>query len=100
MNRIEPDLIVQVRFKTPEEGGRTSPVSGGFYGCPFIVDDEWFDCRLLLSDLRIQPGQTYEVPVKFLNWQLVSCKVYDGKVFALWDGKEVATGKVLRVMRK
>jgi len=94
---MEPDVIIEVRFKTPEEHGRQTAVNGDYYGCPFIVDGEAFDCRLLLSSRRLELGKTYQVPVKFMNWQLVRPRLSEGKAFILWEGKAVATGKVVRL---
>lgn len=92
---MESDAIIEVRFKTPEEQGRQTAVHGDYYGCPFIVDGEAFDCRLLLSGRRLELGKTYQVPVQFMNWQLVRPRLSAGKPFILWEGKDVATGKVV-----
>jgi hypothetical protein len=95
---MEPDAIIAVRFKTPEENGRRSPIDGDYYGCPFCVDGEYFDCRLLLAGQQLELGETYEVPVQFLRPDLVLPKLRKEKEFTLWEGKEVATGKVVRVI--
>ena len=89
--------LIEVRFKASEEHGRQTAVHGDYYGCPFIVDDEAFDCRLLLSSRYLELGKTYQVPVKFMNWQLVRPKLSEGKAFILGEGKAVATGKVVRL---
>ena len=34
---MESDAIIDVRFKTPEENGRQTAVTGDYYSCPFIV---------------------------------------------------------------
>lgn len=94
-----PDAIIEVRFKTPDEGGRQGDVTGGeFYGCPLFVEGEAFDCRLLLSGRTLQLGETYELPVKFLNPGLVLPKLSPGKSVKLWEGKDIATGKVVRLV--
>jgi hypothetical protein len=101
---MTPDIIIEVRFKTPAEGGRKTAVGSAdgvvvdYYSCPLIVDGEAFDCRLLLERRRLELGQIYDVPVKFLNPQLVLPKLTQGKDVLLWEGKEVAIGKVLRVL--
>jgi hypothetical protein len=92
---MESDAIIEVRFKTPEEHGRRTAVQGDYYGCPFVVDGEAFDCRLLLSGRRLELGKIYQVPVKFMNWQLVRPRLSKGKSFVLWEGKDIATGKVV-----
>ena len=95
---MEPDAIVKVRFKTPQEDGRRSSVTGNYYGCPFFVDGEYFDCRLLLAGRQLDLGMTYEVPVAFLRPDLVVEKLTEGKAFVLWEGKDIAAGKVIRVL--
>jgi hypothetical protein len=100
---MQPDAIVEVRFKTTVEGGRESAVGidnsvADWYGCPLVVDGEAFDCRLLLAGRRLELGGTYEVPVKFLNPQLVLPRLTAGTQFVLWEGKDIATGKVVRVL--
>lgn len=94
---MKPDAIIEVRFKTTAEGGREGAVVGELYGCPLFVDGEAFDCRLSLDGKTLQLGETYELPVKFLNPHLVLPKLSPGKPVKLWEGKEIATGKVLRL---
>ena len=63
---MKPDAIINVRFLTTAEGGRNTAVEGQFYACPLFVDNEGFDCRLLLEGRRLELGSAYEVPIKFL----------------------------------
>jgi hypothetical protein len=98
---VEPDIIIKVRFSTPEEGGRRAAVQPSivdYYGCPFIVGGEAFDCRLLLQGRRLELGETYEIPVKFLNWRLVGPILAEGTPFVLREGEDVATGTVTRIV--
>lgn len=97
---MEPDVHVKVRFKTAEEGGRQSAVSGDFYACPFLVEGKGFDSRLLLAGRRLELGETYEVPVKFLNPQKVLPYLTEGQAFILWEGKDVAAGSVISIQQK
>jgi hypothetical protein len=97
---MESDVHVKVRFKTAEEGGRQSAVSGDCYACPFLVDGEGFDSRLLLAGRRLELGETYEVPVKFLNPPKVLPHLTEGTAFILWEGKDVATGSVIAIQQK
>jgi len=94
---MKPDAVIQIRFKTTAEGGRRSDVASNVYGCPLFVDGEGFDCRLLLRDQTLHLGETYEVPIKFMNPDLILPKLVPGKSITLWEGKEIATGKVVRL---
>jgi hypothetical protein len=91
---MNPDILIHVKFKTTEEGGRKSPLQKGIYSCPMIIDQEAFDCRILIKDDLVKLGQFYEFQVKFLNYSLVEKNISIGKKIALWEGKEVAVGVV------
>lgn len=93
-----PDAYIEVRFRTTEEGGRKTPVTGEFYACPLFIDGEAYDCRLLIKGMKLELGRSYEVPVKFLNRDLVVPKLYIGKNVILWEGKDAADGKVTRII--
>lgn len=93
-----PDAIIEVRFKTTDEGGREKPVVGDFYSCPFFIDGEGFDCRVFLGNQNIKLGEWYKLPVKFLHRDFVISKLSPGKPFTLWEGKDVANGIVLEVL--
>jgi hypothetical protein len=94
---MQYDAILEVCFKTPLENGRKSPVTGVVYSCPLLIDGDAFDCRLYLETRTLHPGTTYVVGAKFLNPDLAVPRLYSGKQITLWEGKEVATGRVVRV---
>lgn len=95
---MTPDAYIEIRFRTTEEGGRKTPVTGEFYACPLFIDDEAYDCRLLIKNMKLELGRFYEVPVKFLNRDLVVPKLFIGKGLILWEGKDVADGKVTHII--
>lgn len=92
---MKPDATIRIRFKKTEENGRDSAVEGAFYACPLFVDGQAFDCRLLLAGKRLELGEYYEMPVKFLSRDLALSKLEVGKEVVLWEGKDVANGIVL-----
>jgi hypothetical protein len=95
--KMMPDAFLKVRFKTSSEGGRSTPIRGEFYACPMFVEGEGFDCRLLLAGVTLELGQWYEVPVKFMNKDLIVSKLKVGTTVSLWEGKDIAEGEVLRL---
>ena len=100
---MTPDAIISVRFNTSEENGRSTAVGSShtdFYACPFFIDGEAFDCRIFLPGKVLELGMYYEVPVKFMNSDLVLSKLAVGKKFSLWEGKFVAVGTVLSINAK
>jgi hypothetical protein len=94
---MKPDAVIKVRFKTPWQKGRQGAVVGEVYGCPLFVDGEAFDCRIYLEGKTLDLGKTCEVGVKFLNPQLALPQLSPGKSIYLWEGREIATGKVVRL---
>jgi hypothetical protein len=94
------DIVISVRFFLPSEGGRSTAVSGEFYACPLFVDNEGFDCRLLLRGARLELGSTYEVPVKFLNRDLALPRLAIGKEVLLWEGKNVGRGNIVKIIHR
>lgn len=103
---MKPDAIIEVRFRTTAEGGRQTPVvvpkrGNGHYGVPLFADGERFDCRVLLWGETLELGRTYdEVPIKFLVPDSALRKLRVGMPLTLWEGKDVADGKVIRMRRE
>jgi hypothetical protein len=95
---MKADAIIEVRFKTAAEGGRQGDIVGNYYGCPLVVDGEAFECRLPLDGKTLHLGETYELPVKFMNPDLVMPKLSPGVSVTLWEGKEIAAGKVISLV--
>ena len=101
---MKPEAIIKLRFKTTAEGGRQGPIllsERWSVTCPLFVDGEYFDCRLLLQgpeDQPLHPGETYELPVMFLHPDQALPKLSPGTLVKLWDGKDIATGTVVRLV--
>jgi len=97
---MQPDAVVEVRMNTTAEGGREGPVRGPVYGCVMFVDGEGFDCRLMVGDEELRLGETYELPVSFLHLEMVLPKLGPGKFVFLWEGKEIAGGRIARLAQR
>jgi hypothetical protein len=103
---VGPDIYIKVRFKTSGEGGRKSSLKrktelrSNFYGCPLVVDGKAYDCRILIEDKGIELGKYYEIPVKFLDRDLVLPNLTVGKNITLLEGKEVAEGQVIKICER
>jgi adenylate cyclase len=65
MKHLKPDAIIEVRFKTTEEGGRHDAlvIRKAPYGCTVFIEGEAFDCRVLLENQTFELGGTYQLPV-------------------------------------
>ena len=100
---ILPDVIIRVRFRTKAEGGRQNDIiipdcPEHHYGCPLIVEGEAFDCRVLVTSKTFRLGMSYELPIKFINPNLVLPRLSSGTAVKLWEGKEIASGEVVRIV--
>ena len=98
---MQPEILARVTFYETRAGGRTSPTPHEFFGCIFKMDEKMNDCRLLLQDIgSVEPGQTVDVPIKFLSPDLLGGRLVVGKKFQLWDGGIVALGEILKVFNE
>ncbi len=99
---MSPDAYLEVRFKTPREGGRSTAVGGrsSFYACPLFVDGKGFDCRLLIGGSTLKLGEYYRLPVIFLCPEEALKHLAVGKLVTLWDGRDVAVARVLEPKHK
>lgn len=97
---MNPDAIVRVRFYTTEEGGRSHDVrvSKTGYGCVVFVGGEGFECRILLGDITLELGRTYDLPVKFLRADLIRPFISVGTTVRLWEGKDIGSGEVYQLL--
>ena len=96
---MSPEIFARVHFFRAEDGGRKGPTSPKFFGCPFLMDGQKNDCRLVLSEVgSISPGQTIEVPIAFLAPNLVIERLKVGRKFELWEMGIIAEGEILKVL--
>lgn len=100
MSSLTPDIVARVRLYPTERGGRLSFIPPSSFGCPMFFGEEGFDCRLLLgqSGFSLLPGMEADVPIKFLNLDLVKSCLIPGNHFKLWEGRFFAEGEILEVM--
>lgn len=100
---LAPDVIVKIRLRTSEEGGRASDIhisSVSPYGCPLYVDGRYFECRWLLQDGQLlHLGAEYIVPLKLLQAHLVAPFLLPGSAIQMWEGKVIADGMIQSLCR-
>jgi hypothetical protein len=95
---LHPDVIIDVRFRMAAEGGKESPITAPFYSCPMMIDDHGYDCRIFL-DGKVELGNTYRLPVKFLDREFAMSHLAAGTRFTLWEGRDVADGSIVAVLK-
>lgn len=94
------DVIIQVKFLTTDEGGRETAIRSRNYGCPVIFDDQGFDCRFAMNKEEVYKlGCSYEIPIRFLNYNAVQPHLELGKKITLWEGKTIATGTITQIAK-
>lgn len=95
---MNPDAIIKVRFLTKLEGGRNEPISKMPYGCPLMINGQGYDCRFIANQHDcFKLGETYEIPIKFLNPSLALMSISESNEITLWEGKIIAKGHVIKV---
>jgi len=93
-----PDLLAKVTFYSTEIGGRKGVTPHDIFGCPLEFDNEYFDARFDLTESgEVKPGTTVNLPVKFLNKELVKQKLSVGVKFKLWESGTIGEGEILEV---
>ena len=98
MNSIEYDIIARIRFLAIANGGKKEFISRNFYGCPMNINGVYYDCRLLLHEIKqIRPGDEITVPIKFLCSQIVLEFLKENDIFELWEGRIIANGQVIDI---
>lgn len=90
-----PEIFARITFLRTEEGGLKGLTTAKFFGCPFLMDEQMNDCRLVLAD--VGPGQTVQVPITFLVPELVVDRLKVGRRFKLWHMRIIAEGEILKV---
>jgi hypothetical protein len=97
---MEADVIIRIRLVDPIDGGRNSPIVGPDYRCPMFIRGNGFDCRLFDLGAGIQFGKDYDVGAMFLSPGDALLGAYAGEDITLWEGKTIATGKIVRVLSR
>jgi hypothetical protein len=91
------DAMIEVRFRVAKEGGRQNDIKTDYYSCPVRIDGEYYDCRIFLNNITITLGETYILPIKFLDRQLALPNLSPEKRITLWEGKDIADGIIKEI---
>ena len=94
----KPHIYAKLKFYTTEEGGRKAPTNHKWFGCPSIINNQYYDCILLLFSFgSINPGDTVNVPIVFINRDVLRI-LNEGDCIKLWDGRIIAEGIVNKII--
>jgi hypothetical protein len=91
---MKPDFVAKITLYSADQGGRLSPIVGGWrgpdtwFGCPCKFDPMDFsgwDCRILNGLDNFSPGETKQFGMVFLSPEIVPAMRKVQK-FYLWEG--------------
>lgn len=97
---IEAELEVLPFDQSPRQGPLRDDVVGHF-GCPMMLGQEAFDCRMTFPDAggSVALGKTARALIQFLSPTLVLPRLSPGSTFELWEMGVVARGRVIRKLK-
>ena len=65
-----------------------------------INSNEGFDCRFVLNrEERFVLGKTYNIDIKFLNSRHATELLREGMDIFLWEGKIIAIGTIIKLIK-
>ena len=100
---MQVDLLAEVYFKKTREGGRATNIKGTLsdssYGCSLFIANEGFECRLMIGNQLYELGKHYWIQIKFMRSNSAIGKFSINTSFRLWEGKIIATGRVIKILR-
>jgi translation elongation factor EF-Tu-like GTPase len=93
------DIEAQITFLPTAEGGKTKPVTTGYF-VQFFYDGQNWDAIHTYPDREcVNPGDSVTAYLAFLTPEHLRGKLYAGKTFEVREGfKTVATGIVTKVI--
>lgn len=96
---IKPDVLLDIRFFTTQEGGRLLPTPSNFYGCIFEFNGKNYDGRLLLENIgSIYPGEIKKsVPLKFLYADNIVGSLTVGSILKIREGRYIGEAVVKKI---
>jgi len=95
-----PQFVAELTFLPTSDGGRKGPTPADWFGCPLQFESARYDVRFDLSHSGpIKPGDTVQVPGRFLVPDLILSKLKVGSVFQLWELQVIAHGRVIELAK-
>jgi hypothetical protein len=97
---VMPDILARVTMYLPGNGGKRDAIPPVQYRCPLSINGRQYDCRLLLNQIGkgLFLGETADIPIKFLCFDLVKDQLLLGAKFTLWEMRDFAEGTILEVL--
>jgi hypothetical protein len=100
MKKTSCDIVANINFRNPIDGGRNGPTPNNFFNCIFSFQEKNYDCRLLLEEGigSINPGDTVKyVPIVFFRPDLIKGLLKIGDTFSLRESRIIAEGRIVNI---
>lgn len=97
----QEDFIVELFYKTTEEGGRATPAYSGYRpGIEFPFCKMQTSGRQTFIDRElVSPGETVKASIKIASVDFFAAKLTEGMEFEFKEGsKVIGTGKILTIL--
>ena len=89
------DYLVEIYFYKTEEGGRKYPTPNGAFRPVLSFEKHYYHCQINFNEIgTVFPGERACVPISVMGVNLPM-----GSKFELWEGKIIATGRVIKIVR-
>ena len=91
--------LAEIRFLTPDEGGRTLPVYSGYRGQFYYDGADWDAIQTYPSEGPVNPGESVRALLWFTNPDAHRGRLYPGKQFEVREGRHVVgRGVIIRLL--
>ena len=89
------DYLVEIYFYKTEEGGRKYQTPNTILRPILLFEKHYYHCQINFNRIgTIFPGEIVCAPISIIGINLSI-----GNKFELWEGKIIATGKVIKILR-
>ena len=89
--KIEPDFVATLKYKTTQEGGRSTPAKTGYRpGVLFDFDSmQTTGCQTFLNKEIVYPGDSVIAEIKILSVDHFAGKLKEGMNFYFCEGSKI-----------
>lgn len=95
---VKPDIIAEILFYPPNNGGLSNPIGGTNLNCPMKIKENFYEVRIFIDNEKyIQSGEIAKLPIKFLCFENVKNKIKLGTSFSLYSLNEFAKGTIIKI---
>jgi len=97
--RLGKDILVEMSFLLPEDGGRTTIVTSGYRPQFFYNNHDWDAQHDYIDVEDVYPGDTVKAYITFMSPQEHFGKLKSGDHFLIREGRRViAFGHILEII--